>query len=282
MTEPQLSRISLVVSDVDGTLLRNDKTLSARNRQAVQRLAEHGIGFTINSSRPPFGLRRLSEQLGLKLPVGAYNGGMVVAPDLAVLEQRLIRPDAALKALAIFRSFAVDAWIFTADGWSTQNRQGAYVARETRTIEVQPTIIARLEDHIEGLTKMVGVSADPQKLTSCEAAVRGMIGDDATIARSQDYYLDITPGGTNKGTIITDLIGRLGLVASGIVSIGDMENDVSMFRQSGFSIAMGNANPVVKQQADAVTLSNEEDGFADAIERLVLPRATRTFDNVRE
>ena len=268
-----VNRVSLVISDVDGTLLRSDKTLSERNRQAVAQLETHGIGFTISSSRPPFGLRVLSKQLGLRLPIGAYNGGMLVAPDLAVLEQSPIAPETANSVLAIFRLYGIDAWIFTADGWSSQNPEGDYVALETRTIGLQPKIVTILEDHLEGIAKMVGVSADSQRLTSCEEALRSAHGHDATIARSQTYYLDVTPAGTNKGTVVTALMQRLKIPAAEIVTLGDMENDVSMFQKSGFSIAMGNANSDVKQHADAVAPSNDDDGFADAVERLILPRA---------
>src|SRR5690242_3970959 len=100
-----MSRISLVISDVDGTLVRSDKTLTERTRQAVSRLAAHGIGFTIISSRPGFGLRMLSERLGLRLPMGAYNGAALVAPDLSIIEQKLVAPKTARQALAVFRAF---------------------------------------------------------------------------------------------------------------------------------------------------------------------------------
>lgn len=267
-----MSRISLVISDVDGTLVRSDKTLTERTRRAVSHLAAHGIAFTIISSRPAFGLRMLSERLELRLPMGAYNGAALVAPDLSILDQRLVAPETARQALAVFRAFAIDTWIFTASDWLVVDRRGAYVEHETRTIQSQPKIVARLEDHLDGAVKMVGVSGDPQRLASCESVARKAIGDGASIARSQPYYLDVTPAGTNKGIIVTELIRRLGFPAGEIVSIGDMENDVPMFRKTGFSIAMGNASADVRRFADAVTLSNDQDGFADAVERSILPR----------
>lgn len=270
-----MSRISLVISDVDGTLVRSDKILTERNRQAVSRLTAHGIGFTIISSRPAFGLRMLSERLGLQLPMGAYNGGALVAPDLTIIDQKLVAPEIARQVLATFRSCAIDTWLFTANGWFTHDPRGAYVDHEVQTIQSKPTIVARLEDHLDGIAKMVGVSSDPEHLAACEAVARKTIGNGAFIARSQPYYLDVTPAGTNKGVIVTELMRRLGLPAEEIVSIGDMENDVAMFQKSGFSIAMGNASAGVRQFADAVTLSNDEDGFADAVERLILPRANK-------
>jgi hypothetical protein len=122
------------------------------------------------------------------------------------------------------------------------------------------------------------VSRDVDRLASCEAAVRQAIGDGASVARSQPYYLDVTPAGTDKGTVVKALIRRLDIPAAEIVSIGDMDNDVPMFRESGFSIAMGNASAEVRRHADAVTLSNEADGFAHAVARHILPRTGHPSD----
>ncbi len=102
---------------------------------------------------------------------------------------------------------------------------------------------------------------------------RQALGDRAAVARSQSYYLDITPAGTDKGIFVSEMRRRLNVPTTEIVTIGDMENDLPMFRQGGFSIAMGNATPEVARAADARTLSNDEDGFAAAVEALILPRA---------
>jgi Cof subfamily protein (haloacid dehalogenase superfamily) len=268
-----MGRISLVISDVDGTLVTSDKALTDRSREAVSRLDAQGIAFTIVSSRPAFGLRMLSERLRLRLPMGAYNGGALVAPDLTIIEQRLVAPEMARRALAVFHAFGIDAWIFTADSWLARDPCGAYVEKEKRSIQALPKIVAHFEDHLDGVAKIVGVSEDFQRLARCEAAVRETIEDGASIARSQPYYLDVTPAGTNKGAIVAALMQRLGVPAAEIASIGDMDNDISMFRKSGLRIAMGNASPEVLKAADAVTLSNDDDGFADAVERLILPRA---------
>jgi Cof subfamily protein (haloacid dehalogenase superfamily) len=268
-----MNRISLVISDVDGTLVTSGKVLTERSREAVSRLDAQGIAFTIVSSRPAFGLRMLSERLRLQLPMGAYNGGALVAPDLTIIEQRLVAPEMAHRALTVFHTFGIDAWIFTADSWLARDPCGAYVEKEKRSIQTLPKIVAHLEDHLDGVAKIVGVSGDFPRLTRCEAAMRETIKDGASIARSQPYYLDVTPAGTNKGVIVTALMQRLGVPAAEIASIGDMDNDISMFRKSGFRIAMGNASPEVLKVADAVTLSNDDDGFADAVEHLILPRA---------
>ncbi len=95
----------------------------------------------------------------------------------------------------------------------------------------------------------------------------------ASAARSQPYYLDVTHPDANKGTVVTTLSKLLSVPADEIATIGDMPNDVLMFRKSGLSIAMGNASQEVQAQADLVTDSYDDEGFAKAIERFILPRA---------
>src|SRR5260370_37884332 len=102
-----MSKISLVVSDVDGTLVTSDKVLTERAGAAVVRIHAAGIGFSVISSRPPFGLRMLVEPLALRLPMGAFNGAALVAPDLSVIEERELPPATARDANALFRARAV-------------------------------------------------------------------------------------------------------------------------------------------------------------------------------
>ena len=267
-------RVALVISDVDGTLVTSDKVLTARNRAAVARLARHGIAFTIVSSRPPFGMRMLVEPLNLRLPIAAFNGGVLAMPDLTILERRRIGGEAARHALACFRACDVDAWLFTEDRWLLRNPRGADVEREVRTVQSQPVVVESFDRHLEQAIKLVGVSADFDRLARCEVRTKAALDGQAVVARSQSYYLDVTPSGVDKGVAVAELMRRCSVDPAEVVTIGDMDNDVPMFRRSGFSIAMGNGSAAAKQAAQAVTGSNDEDGFAEAVERLILPRVT--------
>lgn len=266
-------RIALVISDVDGTLVTTDKKLSARNRAAVASLARHGIAFTIISSRPAFGMRMLIEPLALRLPIAAFNGGVLAAPDLTILERRRIGREAARDAIAFLEDRKVDIWLFTEDRWLLRNPNGAYVEHEVQTVDTRPVVVESFDDHLEDAVKLVGVSADFERLAQSETPAQAALAGRATVARSQSYYLDVTPPGIDKGVAVAELMQRCGVDPAELVTVGDMDNDVPMFRRSGFSIAMGNGSAAAKQAAQAVTGSNDEDGFADAVERLILPRA---------
>jgi len=111
--------------------------------------------------------------------------------------------------------------------------------------------------------------SDPALLERCEAAMQAALGAQATAIRSQSYYLDVTPPGCDKGTFVQATARRLGIETGAVATIGDMHNDVAMFKVSGVSFAMGNASDEIKRQATHVTASNEEEGFAKAIEMIL-------------
>jgi Cof subfamily protein (haloacid dehalogenase superfamily) len=264
-----MTRIALVVSDVDGTLLTKDKVLTDGARAAVRKLREAGIGFTIVSSRPTIGMGFLIEPLSIALPIGAFNGSSIVDDKLRPIEQHLIAPAAAQRSLDVLKAFGVDIWLFTNERWYTRNPDGEYVPHEKRAIKADPTIIPDFTPYIGAACKIVGASSDAALLQRCEVAMKEAVGAEATAVRSQTYYLDVTPPGHDKGTFVEAMAKRLGISATAVATIGDMENDLPMFAKSGVSFAMGNAADNVKQRATHVTDSNERDGFAGAIETVL-------------
>jgi Cof subfamily protein (haloacid dehalogenase superfamily) len=268
-----LSRVSLVLSDVDGTLVTTEKQLTEATVLAVRRLGDHGIPFTVTSSRPPFGLRMLVDRLQLQLPLGGFNGACLVQPDLSIMSQHCLSANAAARAIEVLESSNVGIWLFSAEHWWLRDPNGDYVERERRTVAADPTVISEYGPHLSNLSKIVGVSRDFDHLAECERAVTAALGTSASASRSQRYYLDITPPGVDKGTVVDALAQRLDVPAEEIVTIGDMDNDVSMFRKSGFSIAVGNASGAAREAASVLcSRTNDSDAFVEAVDRFILPR----------
>jgi len=264
-----MTRIALVVSDVDGTLVTRDKTLTDGAIRAARRLHEAGIGFTITSSRPAIGMSFLIEPLAITLPVGPFNGSSIVDPQLKPVELHLIPEAAARRSLDVLNEFGVDIWLFTNEKWLTRHPDAEYVPHEKRAIRADPTIIGDFTPYLTTACKIVGSSSDAALLQRCEAAMKQALGAEATAVRSQTYYLDVTPPGHNKGTFVEAMARRLGISTEAVATIGDMQNDLAMFRKSGLSIAMGNATDDVKKVATHVTASNEDEGFARAMEMIL-------------
>ena len=269
-----MTRIALVVSDVDGTLLTKDKTLTDGARGAVQRLHDAGIGFTITSSRPTIGMRFLIEPLAITLPVGAFNGSCIVDPQLKVIEQHLIPASAAQQSLDVLNEFGVDIWLFTSNLWLTRHGEGEYVPHEKRAIRADPTLVGDFTPYLSAACKIVGSTADAALLQRCEAAMQRALGAAANAVRSQSYYLDVTPPGCDKGTFVQAIAKRLGISTDAVATVGDMQNDLAMFKKSGVSTAMGNAADEVKSLATHVTASNEDEGFAKAVDIILKNNTT--------
>jgi Cof subfamily protein (haloacid dehalogenase superfamily) len=266
--------ISAVLTDIDGTLLTKDKVLTPRALKAVAALRERGIVFTVTSGRPPFGMRWLVEPLRLTMPMAAFNGGAIVAPDMTILEERRV-PEPLLPGLVqMIEAHGLDVWLFRCRDWCVRALEAPRVARETSNVKQPPAVVARLDESFEGVVKVVGVSEDHPRVAACEAAVQQAFGARLSAARSQAHYLDVTHPEANKGVVIERLSRYVDVPLERIAALGDQPNDVLMFEKAGLSIAMGNASDEVKQKADRVTTSFADDGFANAVEQFILPSAT--------
>jgi len=260
----------LVVADVDGTLVTEDKILTQRAQAAVHALHDAGIRFAITSGRPPRGMGMLFDPLDLDTPIAAFNGGLYVQRDLKILEQQTLPGDVARQAVELIRSRGLDVWIYCGNDWLITNKDAPHVEREAWTVKFEAKVVPNFEGHLDNIAKIVGVSDDHALVQKVEAEAQAAFGQRATSNRSQPYYLDVTNKNANKGAVVDYLSKHLGIPAGEIATIGDGPNDVLMFKRSGLSIAMGNASDQVKAQAKVTTDSYNDEGFAKAMERHVL------------
>jgi Cof subfamily protein (haloacid dehalogenase superfamily) len=266
-------KISLVLADVDGTLVTEEKVLTERAQHAVKALHEAGIRFAITSGRPPRGMSMLFDALHIDTPVAGFNGGLFVERDLTILEEKTVPVDVAREAIDLIRGQGLDAWVYRGNDWLITKLHAPHVAREAWTVKFAPKVVPDVAEDLEEVAKIVGVSDDLDKVRRCEADAQAAFGQRATANRSQPYYLDVTNKNANKGAVVQYLAQHLGVPADEIATIGDQPNDIVMFKRSGFSIAMGNASDEVKAQAAAVTASYNDEGFAKAMETYVLGSA---------
>ncbi|MGD0026697.1 MAG: HAD-IIB family hydrolase, partial [Xanthobacteraceae bacterium] len=204
-------KISALVSDVDGTLVTDDKILTARARAAVAALHARGIIFTIISSRPPRGLRMLLDPLEITTPIGGFNGGVIATPDLSVITEHLLLSQVTRRAVDMLDAHGVQSWVFARQDWLVRDSDGPYVGREERTVGFRPTIVEDFGSVLDIAAKIVGVSKDFDCLAQCERDVRAVLTDQASVARSQPYYLDITHPLANKGVALLEIAKLLAL-----------------------------------------------------------------------
>lgn len=275
--------VRLLLADVDGTLVTHEKVLTQRACDAVARMRSAGIQFAITSGRPPRGMEMLIAPLALTTPMAAFNGGMFVKPDLSVIEQRVLQADVIEPTMETMRKCGLDTWIYRGTDWFVRDRHGPHVDREEWTVKFPPTVVPTFNGLTNNVAKLVGVSDDLESVRECETVVREQFASKihtrqtnsqrenlVSAARSQPYYLDVTHPEANKGYVVRRLSELLDIPIAQIATIGDMPNDIAMFQNSGFSIAMGQANEEVRSAATYTTSSSEEEGFAKAIETYVL------------
>ena len=269
------SKISLVLADVDGTLVTEEKVLTSRAEAAVKALqdrrhrlcdyqwpaaARHGdVDRSVGSAHP--GCR--FQWRDLRQARYDHHGRARAC--------RRCRQSARSRSSS---SIDMDVWVYSGKDWLVRDPNAPHVAREQWTVKFAPTVVENFEGVLSSAVKIVGVSDDLDLVARCEKDAQDALGAKASAARSQPYYLDVTHPDANKGTVVTTLSKLLSIPTSEIATIGDMPNDVLMFRKSGLSIAMGNASPEVQAQADLVTDSYDDEGFAKAIERFILPRTS--------
>ena len=264
--------IRLLLCDIDGTLVRHDKSLPEANIAAIKDLTARGIAVSLISARPAAGILPIAAQLGLSGPFGAFNGGTIFNAE--GLEEQASEVPAALAAqlLALYADAAVTRWLFATDRWLTSDLANPHTPREVMSSGLQPELARDFTPFLHDADKIVAVCDDPAAMDALEAKARLVVGQIATLVRSQDYYLDCTALAANKGDGVTRLAALYGVPLSEVAVIGDQGNDVALFRRAGLAIAMGQASAAVQAEADFAAASNEDAGVADAIARYVLPR----------
>jgi Cof subfamily protein (haloacid dehalogenase superfamily) len=266
------SPIRLVIADIDGTLVTKEKLLTPRSVEAVERLKQAGILFGITTGRPPAGARMLIESLpGLKFIAG-FNGGVVVRRDFSLFKENLLPAAMARQVVRMIEEHQMDVWLYTDKDWFVRDPKAYRCDREAATVKFPPKVTPAFDGLFDRVAKIVGISKDPDTVARCEKDVQQRCGTSVSAARSQPFYLDVTHPNANKGEVVL-VASEFGKIPTEeIATIGDMPNDITMFNKSGVSIARGNASPEVQSAATYVTASNEEEGFAKAMEDFILPQ----------
>src|SRR6202161_2151528 len=150
-------KISLVLADVDGTLVNEEKVLTKRAQSAVRQLRDAGIRFAITSGRPPLGMAMLFDPLALDTPIAGFNGGLFVERDLTILEQKTVPVDVARQAIELMREQGLDTRVYSGNDCLITKIDPPHVAREAWTVKFEPKVVANLAEHLQQVAKIVGV-----------------------------------------------------------------------------------------------------------------------------
>jgi hypothetical protein len=266
--------IQLFVSDVDGTLLNAQKELTEATRKAIKRLRDAGIPISLISSRPARGLKWLIDELDLQHACAALNGGVIIDPQLNILSSYHLRDALIQEIVGLIEAHGLASWIYTETDWYVPRLDAEHVRHETGVVRFEPLLFKTLADLNGPVIKITGISDNDATIVACQDLLQRKFGERLSFSCSLPNRLEITHHDANKGTAIEAIGATIGVAPESIATAGDGENDILMFRNSGFSIAMGQAPVEVRRAASVTATTSSQDGLAWAIEEFLLKHRT--------
>jgi HAD superfamily hydrolase (TIGR01484 family) len=244
-----MAKYKMIALDLDGTLLDEERRISAKNKQYIQRAREAGAVVCISTGRGFKSALEHVADLGLDGPFVTANGSEVWFDQQTLLSRHLLTHEQVRKLIEVADSLGIWYWSYTVDG---------LLSRENFDGKIEKVDWLKLGFYDE----------DVQKLRAALEIIKDWPG--LEISNSHELNIEINPQGISKAVGLQLVCERLGITMDQVVACGDSLNDVEMIKAAGVGVAMGNAQQAVKDIADWVSLSNQEDGVAAAIEKFIL------------
>lgn len=268
-------KYKLLALDLDGTLTNNKKEVSAHTKETLVRAQkERGVKIILASGRPTYGVAPLADEIGLGEFGGyilAYNGGEVIDwRTREVIHSSLLDRDVLpyLYKCANDNDFAIVT--YENEYVLTEKPDDEYVQKEALLNVMK---IKKVDNFLEAvkhpITKCL-IVGEPVRLAALEKEMYEHLKDRMGVFRSEPYFLELVPKGIDKGKSLEELLRKLEITREELMAVGDGFNDLPMIKFAGMGVAMSNAQDVLKENADFITLSNEEDGVAYAVEKFIL------------
>jgi HAD-superfamily hydrolase, subfamily IIB len=264
--------IGLVAMDLDDTLLRDDWTISPRVVKAIQRAREQGVKITLATGRMPISARPYAEQLKLDVPAITYNGAMIQQVlSGEILFRRVIPSPLASEIVqdVLQKGFYVQVYLKDRVVTSQLKKWSRNYSRISSVHIEEADLPILLSEEPEGVEKIL-LMAEESDLDRLAPSLGQRYGEKVHITKSKSCFLEMIDCKVNKGVALASLAEKFGIAQKDIMAIGDSFNDLEMIKYAGLGVAMGNARREIREQANIVTATNQEDGVAQAIERYVL------------
>lgn len=275
-------KYKLLVLDVDGTILNDRKEITPGTLAALLKVQQMGIRIVLASGRPPFGLQAIANKLELNKYGGyvmSYNGGQIINVQTGeLIYDKKINPEMIPYLYKKARKNNFPIFTYHEDIIFTDTPDNIHVQEEAGLNGLK---VVKTDNFPETVTfspyKCTLVSDDTEALNGLENHWKKRLNGTLDVFPSEPYFLEVVPTSINKGDTLAFLLDKLGVTTNEVVALGDGVCDIPMLQLAGKGIAMGNAIDAVKSCVDYITLSNEEDGVAAALEKTILSeiRATR-------
>ncbi len=267
-------RYKLLALDIDGTLTNSNKIITTRTRNILIQLQKQGVKIALASGRPTYGVLPLAKELKLDVYGGyilSFNGGYVQdVGSQKVIYQDLLDENAPGILYPLAKDNNCNILSYEEDSIITETPDDPYVLKEAFITKMKVKQIDSFTGYIDFPIPKCLIVQEEGHLAGVEKIIASALGERFNVFRSEPYFLEIMPKSIDKAYSLSMLAGHLNLEPKDIMACGDSYNDLSMLKYAGLGVAMKNARDIVKQAADYITLSNDEDGIAHAIESLGL------------
>lgn len=266
-------KYKLIAMDLDGTLNNDQKVITEKTKEALMAAQKAGIRLALASARPSPGLFKERDVLRLQDYQGilmSYNGGRIVdAQTGKVLFETSMDLAETRQVLRRLEELPVTPILDDGVQFYVSDKNGYKVDYECKNNNMVCTEVENLADFLTFAPIKILMSVQPEQLPEIQRTIADMLPETLTVVQTAAFYLEVIPKVINKGQGIRDICKVLGITPAEVISFGDAANDIPMLREAGMGVAMGNASEAVKAAADMVTLSNNEDGIAAALEKLL-------------
>ncbi len=256
----------LICTDLDGTLLNKDKSISQANIDAIEYFKSEGGRFTIVTGRMPNYISYIVEAVHPNAPIGCVNGAGLYDWDAGDYVCKSKMPDSVIELVRLadesFSNLGIQVNTYYATYFCRENA----TMKHFRDVTGLPNTVREYTCIDEPIAKILFGVEDPGEIKKLSALLKGhKNADEFEFIRSEKYLYEIVPKGIGKGTAITNLCNYLGIDIKKTIAIGDYDNDVTMFETAHLAIAVSNASKKALESADLVTVSNFEDAIAKVI-----------------
>ena len=263
----------LIAMDLDGTLNNDQKIITPRTKEALMKAQKQGVRLALASARPSPGLYKERDILELQNFGGilmSYNGGRIQnAADGKVLFETAMDLEETRKTLRFLEKLPVTPILDDGAYFYVTDPKGYKVEYECQNNRMECVKVENLADFLHFSPVKILMSVEPELLEDIRRQIAAFLPESLTVVQTAAFYLEVIPRRINKGQGLRDVCRALGIDISRTVAFGDAANDIPMLQAAGVGVAMGNASEAVKEAADMVTASNNEDGIAAALERLL-------------
>lgn len=270
-----MSKIKMLALDLDGTLTNSEKKITPRTLAALDAAMQKGVTVVLASGRPTVGVQPVAQTLGLPERGGcilSYNGGKIVDCRTGeTLYQRQFPPELIPEVCAFAAEMDAAVLSYDRKGVVSERPEDPWVLQESSINKIPSQKVDDLAAYLNYPVCKLLIAVDPARMPAVEAAAQARFGGRIGVFRSCDFFLELVPLGVGKDTSLAAVLQARGLGPENLMAVGDGMNDLPMIRYAGMGVAMANADPAVKAQADYVTAAdNDHDGVAEAVEKYIL------------